>query len=639
MKRFSNYRSLLLPFLIGFVILIAVDFFSTQKLEQEQKYHRSLIAQQLAGELQSSLQAHISALTGLNVVYQNFVDINHYDFQQYGKSITANNAGFRRLFYIAPNKKIERVYPMDPEDTGLVGYTLDQITPLLQQTVRSHQSILSGFITFLDHRHTLIAVTPIYRNNREFLGYGIGEISMQNIWEPLNHMAFLQKYSVQLLDSDGHPFFSSVHFRNHDASLTKLIFPITGKSWTLLLQPIYSTSATLIMQRVTIWAFGLLVLSLILLMMTRSKRYHDNLDKAQQQFEQIFQASPDGIVMLGDKLQFQLTNPPIQSWSGFSENELASKSFFDLFTCQCPYLEKCKELSFLLCTSDQFSQDLPEVLETQVTEAKTDVTRTLRLNASKIGSGNLSDDSNRFICLLGDISASKELNRVKETFVATLTHDLKTPLIAQGMVLETLLSGKLGKISEQQNKLLYGASASVKDLLDIVNATLLFYQLESAHLVLQKQLCKLDELMKEVIETLRPIMENRQLKFEMQKAVNMPDVDVDPIQLKRVFHNLLSNAMSYAPKNSVIKIHFEQNADDQVLIGITNEGKGIEPSELPKIFEKYYTLSRKFKQIGTGLGLYISRRIVELHGGRIWAESEVDKETSFFVCLPCLQNV
>jgi signal transduction histidine kinase len=388
---------------------------------------------------------------------------------------------------------------------------------------------------------------------------------------------------------------------------------------------------------------GLVILLLLNLIIMSSKRHKSELEEAHRQFETIFEASPDGILMLDDQLHVQVANPVLRNWLDKDESELPEKSFFELFQCRCPNLNRCRELSFLLCTSQQFCADLPEVLETELINPPNGTVQTLRLNASRIHQEQNGRKESGFICVLGDISTSKELERIKETYVATLTHDLKTPLLAQQMVLDTL--GTAAAITDDQKRLLKGASESVQDLLDMVNATVLFYKLESKHVTLNRRRIQLATSVKEVMSSLQPLTEKKGIQVELEVALDLPDAWVDPLQMKRVFHNLISNATSYGKKNTPIRIRMytQQGAEDsqpeQLLIDVSNEGKGIAPEDLTRIFDKYYSLSRKFKQIGTGLGLYISRRIVELHGGRIWAESEPGKETHFFVSLPLAQQV
>jgi PAS domain S-box-containing protein len=639
----ARKKELILLLAVGLSLMTVIDALTVQKLQREQIHHQTLLAQRVQAQLQSALEEHITAMTALNVVYQNFVDISLYDFQQYGQSITSNLKGFRRLMFVDPKLVVRRVYPLTPENTQLFGrpmQTGDDMTELFHRAQTAQRPVTSNLLSFMGDTGGILSVMPIYRSNKEFIGYAVAEISIKDIWEPFSQGDFHNKYQMQLTDPAGHALFPETKLKKRDPFLIKLPFPVTGRTWVLWLQPTQPAFDLLIMQRITLWAVGLFIFLLIYRLITGSKRYKLNLSEAQRQFETIFQASPDGLLKLDDRLQIQLSNPPIQAWSGLTEQVLDEKTFFDLFTCQCPHLSKCRELSFLLCTSEQFDGELPDTLETQVTNPDDGVTRTLRLNASQIRQNDSGGSKNNgFICVLGDISTGKELERIRESYVATLTHDLKTPLIAQELVIERILSGKAGAISEDQVKLLSGARDSVKDLLDMINATLLYYKLESSTVILHKESLPLDPLIREVMETFRPLADKRDLSFAMEKPVDVPNVWMDPLQMKRVFHNLLSNAINHAPKGSIIRLRLETESEDRLRVAIINNGKGIPAGDLPKIFEKYYTLSRRFKQIGTGLGLYVCRRIVELHGGKIWAESDPDKETCFFISLPCPVSV
>lgn len=640
---FQN-RELIFLFTAFVLSIGAIDNLVVQGFQREQQYRQTLMAQQIQAKLESVLDEHVVALLGLNVVYQNFVDINHYDFQLYGQSINANVSGFRRLYFVDPKMTIREVYPLDDESKVLLGNGLGKYPDLVKTFQRAkelNKPVVSDFTVFMNSPKAMFAISPVYRNRQEFLGYAVGELSLAKIWEPLSHADFLGKYQIQLLDSAQKPYFPDVELTHDEALLTKVPFDVADKDWTLLLQPIHAMNEALWIERSGLWGGSLMIVFLLNLLATASKRHKVALEETQKQFESIFHASPDGILLLNDQLQFQLINPPVQTWAGKNEQELKGKQFFDIFTCQCPHLTKCRELSFLLCTSDQFSEELPEILETRLNDPESDQTLTLRLSASRIEMPQADGKSapTGFICMLGDISTAKELERVKETYLATLTHDLKTPLLAQEMVLDTLITGKAGDISATQEKLLVGASQSVKDLIEMVNSTLVFYKLESSHLTLHRVQLSVSQMMREVLEQLQPLAKQRDLTLELEKSVTLGDAWMDPVQMKRVFYNLLYNAISYAAKGSAIRVSLKNEGVEQIQIEIQNEGRGISAEELPKIFEKYYSLSRKFKKIGTGLGLYIARRIVELHGGRIWAESTLDKETSFFISIPCLERV
>lgn len=647
LKRLIKEKELVLILTAGLGVILFVDALWTKSFEQDQRSRRIIDAERLQAHVQSALEEHVTALIALKVVYQNFTDITHYDFQQYGKSITSTLNGFQRLLYIDPNLTIKQVYPLSPENNGLYNYSLlnqGAMTEALLNAKDSRSPSTSRLIPFLNHPKSFWAFIPVYRNSprKEFLGYAAGEISMERIFQNVTP-SFSSTYQIQLVDPANVKLFGHISIPPDNPRAYTSPFNLLGQKWKLQLNPVNPPSETLLLQRGSLWGAGLLILFLIGSIMTSSKQHKFELDEAQKQFETIFEASPDGIILLDSKLNLKISNPVVRNWLGRSESELLERNFFELFECQCPNLGKCGELSHLLCTTRQFAADLPDVLETRVIDAPEGSPKTLRLNASRITQEKNGKKEQGFICVLGDISTSKELERVKENYVATLTHDLKTPLLAQQLVLETLAAGSIGKINEEQKKLLLGAKESVHDLVEMVNSTLLFYKLESSHVNLHRQKAQLANLAKEVLGNLQLLAEKKGIDLELDTALSLPEVWIDSIQMKRVFHNLISNAISYGKKNAPIRVIIRadqsEGAGEHLLVEIYNEGKGITTEELPKIFDKYYSLSRKFKQIGTGLGLYISRKIVELHGGKLWATSEVNKETRFFISLPVVQQV
>lgn len=645
LKRLIKEKELVWLLAAGLAVIFMMDWLLLKSFQKDLLNRQQLDAERLNAKVQSSLEEHVTALIALKVVYQNFTDITQYDFQQYGKSITSTLSGFQRLLYIDPKLTIRQVYPLNPENSGLYGYSLlnqGEMTDVLTSAKKSQDPTTSRLIPFLNHPKSFWAFIPVYRNGprKEFLGFAAGEISMEKIWQPL--APSFSSYQIQLVDPSGTKLFGHVNINSNLNGVSEHNFDVLGQVWKLKLRAINPVSETLLLQRGSLWVGGLLILFLVSLIIMSTKQHKSELEEAQKQFETIFEASPDGILLLDSKLNLKISNPVVREWLGKSEAELVDKNFFELFQCQCPNLSKCGELSHLLCTTRQFAVDLPDVLETQVIDPPDGNPKTLRLNASGITQEKNGKKEQGFICVLGDISTSKELERVKENYVATLTHDLKTPLLAQQLVLESLAAGSIGTINEEQKKLLLGAKESVHDLVEMVNSTLLFYKLESSHVTLHRQKAQIGNVAKEVMGNLQFLAEKKGITLQLDAALDLPDVWIDVIQMKRVFHNLLSNAISYGRKGAPIRVSVykdKEENDERLLINVINEGKGITPEELPKIFDKYYSLSRKFKQIGTGLGLYISRKIVELHGGKLWATSEVNKETRFSISLPVLQQM
>ena len=259
------------------------------------------------------MDEHITALNALKVVYQNFVDISHYDFEQYGQSITTNLKAFRRLMYLDPTLTVRQVYPLNRQNLALYGTALQdnhELAKLAENARKQHQQLTSGLLTFQGHTNTLLSIIPIFRNNRDFLGYAVGEISIRDLWEPISHTDFLQHYDIQIDDPNGPKFLSPLSPDRPDRMITRVKFYVSDQPWSLLLQPKQSITKILMLQRLSLWCVGFVILFLIYFIISASRQYKLNLDKAHQQFEVIFNASPDGILMLGEKLKTQAHQSP-----------------------------------------------------------------------------------------------------------------------------------------------------------------------------------------------------------------------------------------------------------------------------------------------------------------------------------------
>ncbi|MEM0951132.1 MAG: ATP-binding protein [Cyanobacteria bacterium P01_H01_bin.74] len=643
LSRLINYKELIIVVAIGLSTLFLIDSILIQGFLKDDYYQEKLTADRIHAKVQSSLESHVTALIALKVIYQNFIDINQYDFEQYGTSITASLPGFKRLMYIDKNFLVKQIYPSTPENKGFYNYAIakePKMMSVLTEAKNADQATqgksISRLLNFSNTGKSFWAFIPIFRNqNKEFLGFAAGELSIESIWRSAGPAS--PHYQVQLIDPEGHQLFKGVNLGDKQ-SVSQFEFMLLGQHWLIQLRPLESNLQNHRVQRASLWLGGLLILLLLVLINYNSKRHKRELSILSQQFETIFEASPDGILLLDDKLNIQLANPVISQWVGQTAEALSERPFFSVFACNCPHLAKCQSLPHLLCTTGEFQQDLPDVLETRLLQNDTDrsIPVTYRLNTAKISSKRKGKTINQFICVLGDITASKELERVKENYVATLTHDLKTPLLAQKMVLNNIIESGLTKnFPLAQERLLQGATESVQDLLDMVNSTLLFYRLESSHIKLNKQVTGLKDLLKDILGDIQPLAEKRSMTIALDCPLESPDVLIDPIQMKRVFQNLLSNAIHHSYKKSVIQVRVSESPEQQAVnIAVINKGPGIPNDLQAKIFDKYYTLSRRFKQIGTGLGLYISKCIVQLHGGTITVESTLNKETTFVVILP-----
>lgn len=231
---------------------------------------------------------------------------------------------------------------------------------------------------------------------------------------------------------------------------------------------------------------------------------------------------------------------------------------------------------------------------------------------------------------------AREDEQKKDELIVYLAHDIKTPLTSMIGYL-SLLSEIKDMPQEQRNRYIDIALDKSYRLEDLINELFDVARFNSEKIVLEKEEINLNLMLEQIADDFYPTLK------EMNKKINFTSDEktilyADPDKLSRVFNNLIKNAVNYSKENTDIDISII-NKENQVTVNITNKGKQIPKEKIDKIFEKFYRLdsSRTSKTGGSGLGLAIAKEIVELHGGKIYAESDM-KETTFSVILPIIEQ-
>ncbi len=233
------------------------------------------------------------------------------------------------------------------------------------------------------------------------------------------------------------------------------------------------------------------------------------------------------------------------------------------------------------------------------------------------------------------ILKEKEANILKTDFIATLTHDLKVPIIAQDKTFDLFLNNKFGDLSEIQTQAIHNLKVSNMDMKYLVEALLETYRIEQTKIKLNPiKNVKLVELVEDMVAQIEPvaIVHNKKINFYPNIGREV-EVDMDIFLIKRVVQNLVLNALSYSHNAEFIDVLLSLD-DKEFLIHIKDYGPGIEEAEIKKIFRKYYSGTSKFMRSGVGLGLYLSNKIVESHHGKIEVVSEINKGSTFSIILP-----
>jgi two-component system phosphate regulon sensor histidine kinase PhoR len=244
------------------------------------------------------------------------------------------------------------------------------------------------------------------------------------------------------------------------------------------------------------------------------------------------------------------------------------------------------------------------------------------------------DGGEGIIVVFHDITELKRLERIRQDFVANVSHELRTPLTAIRGYVEALLDGGL-ESGAQAEQFLQIVERHTQRMEKIVSDLLLLSEMESPDRMIRRDPVHIAESISSVVEALRPMAESKQQTVRMEVASSLPPLRADGQKIHQVVTNLLHNAICYTPEKGIIFIEAKA-VEKGTEVSVSDNGIGIPPKEIPRIFERFYRVDkgRSRDQGGTGLGLSIVKNIVEAHGGRVSVESKPGHGSRFTFFLP-----
>lgn len=233
---------------------------------------------------------------------------------------------------------------------------------------------------------------------------------------------------------------------------------------------------------------------------------------------------------------------------------------------------------------------------------------------------------------------AEKARRMKEQFAANISHELRTPLnlilgFSELMYLSPEVYGEMAWPPTLRRDV-YHIYRSSRHLLEMIDDILDLSRLEMAGFTLNKEPTSLEELVRSTVEIAQDLFRGRSVKLEMKLAPDLPVLEIDRTRIRQVLLNLLKNAQRFTEAGTVrVTAHRQGN---EVVISVSDSGRGIPADQLPYIFDEFYQVDRSLRRAheGAGLGLSISKHFVEAHGGRIWAESEEGVGSTFSFALP-----
>ncbi|MGI9145232.1 MAG: response regulator [Chloroflexota bacterium] len=234
-----------------------------------------------------------------------------------------------------------------------------------------------------------------------------------------------------------------------------------------------------------------------------------------------------------------------------------------------------------------------------------------------------------------DITEQRAVDKLKDEFIAAVSHEMRTPLTSIRGSLGLLASGLLATAPDRAQRMLEVANHNVDRLMNLINDILDMERLQSGQVALEKTDCDPEHVLQQAVEAMRSAADAAGVRLHVQSAPKLPRVPMDPERIVQTLCNLIGNAIKFAPARIITTVGAER-VGLKLLVHVADQGRGIQPDKLAPIFDRFQQVdgSDRRDKGGTGLGLAICRGIVEQHGGAIWVESELGRGSTFLFTLP-----
>ena len=335
--------------------------------------------------------------------------------------------------------------------------------------------------------------------------------------------------------------------------------------------------------------------------------------------ESIITSLTDGLLVFDKEDRLTLINPQTEEFFNVKLERIAGQLIPELAKN-----EQLKPLMDLLGSEiKKLSREELEVGDNFVLEVST---IPLTTNEEKIGN----------LVILHDVSREKMIEHMKTEFVSISAHQLRTPLSAIKWTLKMLLEGDLGEITPEQRDFIEKTYQSNERMIALINDLLNVTRIEEGRYLYKPTLISVETIVESVIKSYREEIEKRNIKLELKKLKkNIPKVMVDVEKIELAFQNLLDNAMKYTPTGGEITVALSQEKEEAI-VSVKDTGVGIPEDQQKRVFSKFFRGANviRMETEGSGLGLFITKNIIEAHGGQVWFKSKEGKGTTFYFSLP-----
>ncbi len=322
----------------------------------------------------------------------------------------------------------------------------------------------------------------------------------------------------------------------------------------------------------------------------------------------------DGIVLFDKELKITGLNNAAIELFGEQKDTILSKNLFELIVSE----KKHPTLKELASEKSTFLRNYSLI------NYNKDIKIPIEISIAPV----IDDINNFFIAVIRDVTYQKETQRLRDDFISTLAHDLRTPLLATISGLDFILDKSLGDITQKQSDLFCAMKKSSEDMLGLVNALLEVYRYEAGKNYLCKTKFDIIKLTNECEQELSPLLKKSKIKFKINKKSDELFINADKNEIRRVIINLIGNAIKHSQNCDLITVSIIQKEKD-LIYEVKDNGIGISENDCKKLFNRFSQGTNTKRSSSTGLGLYLARQIIEAHSGKIYVNSKINKGSTF----------
>jgi PAS domain S-box-containing protein len=353
-------------------------------------------------------------------------------------------------------------------------------------------------------------------------------------------------------------------------------------------------------------------------LLERSEEIRIKTEAERKKISLVFNNFTDGIIILDEQDKIFLINPEALKILELDVEKLLGKSF-KMMT----YFPKTKPIESIL------SAGLKNIYRKEIILDKDFI---IELSVVPLDLGR---NTTNHLLIIHDISKEKIISKMKTEFVSLTAHQLRTPLSTIKWSMSMLKKGDFGKLTKKQNEVIENTSQSNEGLLSLVDDLLNVTHIEEGKYLYKTKNTDIREIVTQVVGGCKSELKAKKIKIEFEKPKNFPETLLDSDKIKLTIQNLVDNAIKYSSVNGKINISLK-STDDEIELKIQDYGIGIPKNQQEKIFMEFFRARNAIKKdgVGSGLGLFLSKKIVEAHHGRIWFDSEENKGSTFYLSIP-----